>query len=191
MSLGITRPDSWHAARDLVKARGYERRDESFMLASGKQSHDYIDAKYAVDHGDRLVVVASAVVDLAEANGIEFDAVGGLTMGADPLAIAIAIVARKHWFSVRKARKERGRNQWVEGTRFVAGDRTRALLVDDVVSTGGSIMEAYNHVLDQGGVVTGVIPMVDRGDRAEKLFAERGVPYIPLITYTDLGIDPV
>lgn len=84
MSLVITRPDSWHAARDLVKTRGYEHREEAFMLASGKQSHDYIDGKYAVDHGDGLAVVASAVIDLAQANGIVFDAVGGLTMGADP-----------------------------------------------------------------------------------------------------------
>lgn len=189
MSLVITRPDSWHAARDLVKTRGYEHREEAFMLASGKQSHDYIDGKYAVDHGDGLAVVASAVIDLAQANGIVFDAVGGLTMGADPLAIGIAVVGHKNWFSVRKARKERGRNQWIEGTRFENG--TRVLLVDDVVSTGGSIVEAYEHVRDAGGVVTGVIPMVDRSDRAEKLFAELGVPYIPLITYADLGIDPV
>ena len=184
------RPDSWQAARDLVKQRGYNRREEPFTLASGQQSRDYIDGKYAVDHGDNLVLVAKAVAELAEANGIQFDAVGGLTMGADPLAIAVSIVAHKYWFSVRKTRKERGRNQWVEGTRF-DGQNLRVLLVDDVVSTGGSVLQAYEHVTAEGGVVTGVIPMVDRGEAAAKLFADHGIPYVPLMTYADLGIEPL
>ena len=186
-----TRPSSWQAAFDLVKSRGYQRRDEPFMLASGQMSRDYIDGKFAVDYGDNLVLVATAVVDLAAAEGIEFEAVGGLTMGADPLAIAVSIVAHKRWFSVRKQRKQRGRNQWVEGTRFERGAGTRVLLVDDVVTTGGSIMQAYERVLDDGGIVTGVIPMVDRGDIAEKVFVDKGIPYVPLITYGELGIDPV
>ncbi len=190
MSIMRTRPDSWQAARDLVKERGYDRSDQPFILASGKESHDYIDGKYAVDHGDRLVLVAKAVVDLAEAEGIEFEAVGGLTMGADPLAIAISIVAHKNWFSVRKARKERGRNQWIEGTRF-RGRNMRVLLVDDVVSTGCSILEACIHVEEEGGIVTGVIPMVDRAEAAAKLFADRGIHYFPLMNYADLGIEPV
>jgi orotate phosphoribosyltransferase len=190
MSVVITRPGSWQAARDLVQKRGYVRQEEPFTLASGGQSYDYIDGKYAVDHGDNLAVVARAVADLADANGIEFDAVGGLTMGADALAVAISIVAHKRWFSVRKARKERGRNQWIEGTRF-GDEEMRVLLVDDVVSTGGSVFEAYRHVEDQGGIVAGVIPMVDRGYTGAELFADRGVPYIPLMDYHDLGIEPV
>ncbi len=185
-----TRPDSWQAARDLVKERGYHRRDEPFTLASGKQSHDYIDGKYAIDRGDRLSLVAGAVAELAAANGIEYDAVGGLTMGADPLAIGIAVVTGKHWFSVRKARKDRGHNQWVEGSRL-RDAAMRVLLVDDVVSTGGSILQAYRHVTEDGGVVTGAIPMVDRGETAAKRFAEIGVPYLPLMTYADLGIEPI
>jgi orotate phosphoribosyltransferase len=189
MSVVIARPESWQAARDLVKRRGYERRDQPFKLASGQESHDYIDGKRAVDHGDSLVQVAAAVVELARANDIKFDAVGGLTMGADPLAIAIAVVAHKHWFSVRKERKQRGRNQWIEGVRFEAG--TKVLLVDDVVSTGGSIVTAYDRAVDAGAIVTGVIPMVDRGDVARRKFDKLGVPYIPLITYSDLGIEPV
>jgi len=191
MSMVRTRPSSWQAAFDLVKSRGYQRRDEPFTLASGQMSHDYIDGKFAVDYGDNLTLVATAVIDLAAVEGIRFDAVGGLTMGADPLAIAIAIVGHKRWFSVRKQRKERGRNQWIEGTRFEHEGETRVLLVDDVVSTGASIMQAYDHVSDDGGIVAGVIPMVDRGDVAAKLFADAGVPYRPLITYGDLGIDPV
>ena len=183
------RPQTWHAAFELIRTRGYERREEPFKLASGQLSHDYIDGKYAVDNGERLTVVSKAVAELAAANDIEFDAVGGLTMGADPLAHGVAMVTGKAWFSVRKEQKQRGREQWVEGTRLEPG--TRVLLVDDVISTGGSTELALERIAPLGVVVTGVIPMVDRGDVAAARFARRNVPFHALVTYRDLGIEPV
>jgi orotate phosphoribosyltransferase len=183
------RPDTWQAAFDLIRTRGYEHREEPFKLASGQLSHDYIDGKFAVDTGERLSIVSHAVADLAAMHGIEFDAVGGLTMGADPLAHGVAMVTGKAWFSVRKEQKQRGREQWVEGTRLQAG--TRVLLVDDVISTGGSTELALERIAPLGVVVTGVIPMVDRGDVAAKRFAKRDVPFVALVTYRDLGIEPV
>jgi orotate phosphoribosyltransferase len=90
---------------------------------------------------------------------------------------------------VRKEQKQRGREQWVEGTRLQEG--TRVLLVDDVISTGGSTALALDRIAPLGVVVTGVIPMVDRGDVAAKLFADRNVPFVALVTYRDLGIEPV
>jgi orotate phosphoribosyltransferase len=185
----IDRPDTWQAAFDLIRDRGYERRDEPFKLASGQLSHDYIDGKYAVDTGERLAIVSRAVADLAAAHGIEFDAVGGLTMGADPLAHGVAMVTGKAWFSVRKEQKQRGREQWIEGTRLTPG--TRVLLVDDVISTGGSTEKAFDRVTAVGAVAVGVIPMVDRGDVATQRFAARKVPFVALVTYKDLGIEPV
>ena len=183
------RSELWQSAFELIRTRGYEHRDEPFKLASGQLSHDYIDGKYAVDTGERLTVVSRAVAALAADNGIEFDAVGGLTMGADPLAHGVAMVTGKAWFSVRKEQKQRGRGQWVEGTRLEPG--TRVLLVDDVISTGGSTEIAFERVIAAGAVVTGVIPMVDRGDIAAKRFAQRNVPFVALVTYRDLGIEPV
>ncbi|MGH3674874.1 MAG: orotate phosphoribosyltransferase [Mycobacterium sp.] len=183
------RPDTWQAAFDLIRTRGYEHRTEPFQLASGQLSHDYIDGKYAVDTGERLAIVSRAVADLAATSGIEFDAVGGLTMGADPLSHGVAMVTGKAWFSVRKERKQRGREQWIEGTRLEPG--TRVLLVDDVISTGGSTALAFDRVTEAGAVVTGVIPMVDRGDGAAKLFERRNVPLVALVTYKDLGIEPI
>ena len=138
------RSELWQAAFELIRTRGHERRDEPFKLVSGQLSHDYIDGKYAVDTGERLAVVSRAVAELAAANGIEFDAVGGLTMGADPLSHGVAMVTGKAWFSVRKEQKQRGREQWVEGTRLQAG--TRVLLVDDVISTGGSTALALDRI---------------------------------------------
>ena len=92
------------------------------------------------------------------------------------------MVTGKAWFSVRKEQKQRGREQWIEGTRIEPG--TRVLLVDDVISTGGSTEIAFDRVTALGAVVTGVIPMVDRGDVAAKRFAERNVPFVALITYS-------
>ncbi|CAA0126697.1 Orotate phosphoribosyltransferase [Mycolicibacterium vanbaalenii] len=183
------RPDTWQAAFDLIRTRGHERRDEPFRLASGQLSHDYIDGKYAVDTGERLTIVSRAVADLAALNGIVFDAVGGLTMGADPLAHGVAMVTGKAWFSVRKEQKSRGREQWIEGTRLQTG--TRVLLVDDVISTGGSTEIALERVTAVGAVPVGVIPMVDRGDVAARRFAQHGVPFFALVSYRDLGIEPV
>lgn len=183
------RPPTWQAAFDLIRTRGYERREEPFRLASGQFSHDYIDGKFAVDTGERLTVVSRAVADLAAAHGVEFDAVGGLTMGADPLAHGVAMVTGKAWFSVRKEQKSRGREQWIEGTRLQPGDRV--LLVDDVISTGGSTEIALERVTAVGAVVAGVIPMVDRGNVAARRFAKHGVPFHALVTYRDLGIEPV
>jgi orotate phosphoribosyltransferase len=176
-------------AIELVKERGYERRDRPFKLASGQLSYDYIDGKYAVDTGERLALVSRAVTELAVAHDMEFTAVGGLTMGADALAHGIAMISGSAWFSVRKEPKPRGREQWIEGCRLTASDRV--LLVDDVVTMGGSILKAYDRVRATGSAVVGVIPMVDRGESGRQIFADRDVPYEPLMTYRDLGIEPV
>ncbi|MGV0743284.1 orotate phosphoribosyltransferase [Mycolicibacterium sp. XJ870] len=189
MSDASKRPETWQAAFELIRTRGYEHREEPFRLVSGQLSHDYIDGKYAIDTGERMAIVSRAVADLAAARGIEFDAVGGLTMGADPLAHGVAMVTGKAWFSVRKEQKTRGREQWIEGTRLTPG--IRVLLVDDVISTGGSTEIAYERVTAAGAAVTGVIPMVDRGDVAAGRFARLGVPFAALVTYRDLGIEPV
>lgn len=173
----------------LVRGRGYERREEPFKLASGQTSQDYVDGKRAVDTGESLMLVSRAVVELAQRHGIVFDAVGGLTMGAEALAHGVAIVANCAWFSVRKERKSRGHDQWIEGRRL--GPKDQVLLVDDVVTSGGSIQLAYERVVDTGAVVAGVIPMVDRGNQGAPWFAEKGIPYIPLMTYRDLEIEAV
>ena len=186
----VTTSISWQDAFEVIR-RGHEYRDQPFKLASGQTSQHYIDGKHAVDTGARLAVVCRAVVDLAAQHGIEFDAVGGLTMGADALAVGVAMVTGKAWFSVRKEPKSRGLEQFIEGFRLRDHPGTRVLLVEDVVSTGGSVRKAYDKVVEAGAVVAGVIPMVDRGEVASRVFADLNVPYVPLVTYRDLGIEPI
>ena len=175
---------------DLVARLGLERRDEPFTLTSGERSHEYIDGKKALARGADLRLAGEAAVDaLAELGVHEYDAAGGLTMGADPLAHAIAIVADVAWFSVRKEAKGHGQRRSVEGARLEAG--ARVVLVDDVVTTGGSIQQAF-HVLDALRiVVVGAVTLVDRGDVAGEFFADHGVAYAPLASYRDLEIPPV
>lgn len=180
---------AWDESVRLIRERAHFYRQEPFKLASGQYSHDYVDGKLAINTGSRLHVVSTAMIELAQRRNMDFTHVGGLTMGADPLAHGIAMVKDVGWFSVRKEPKPRGREQWIEGSQLTRADRV--LLVDDVVTTGGSILTAYERVIQAGAEVIGIMPMMDRGEIAGREFADRGVPYAPLVTYRDIGIAPV
>jgi orotate phosphoribosyltransferase len=169
-----------------VRARGYERRQEPFRLSSGGWSHDYVDGKYALAGGEALRLACQAVIDLV---GEAFDAVGGPTMGADALAHGVALLSGADWFSVRKEPKGHGRQAWVEGARLPEG--ARVVFVEDVVSTGGSLLRAIDRVLELGAVPVAAVTLVDRGPAVGRRFAERGIRYESLLTWADIGIDPL
>jgi orotate phosphoribosyltransferase len=171
----------------IVKARGHLRLAEPVQLASGDWSRDFVDAKRALQDGTDLETACRAMLDAVA--GIEFDAVGGMTLGADQFAHVLAVLARRRWFVVRKAAKGRGTNKRVEGAEV--GEGVRVLLVDDVVTTGTSILDAYEVVRDLGATVVGAVTLLDRGERARPKFEALGVPYLPVLTYRDLGIEPV
>jgi orotate phosphoribosyltransferase len=170
----------------LVREHGYERREEPFRLTSGGWSHDYVDGKHALARGDGLRVASEAVI---EAVAEPFDAVGGPTMGADALAHGVAILSGAGWFSVRKEPKGHGRESWVEGTRLAPGDRV--VFVEDVVSTGASMLRAVDRVLELGVVPVAAVTLLDRSAAAGKRFSERGIRYIALLGSADIGIDPL
>jgi orotate phosphoribosyltransferase len=174
---------------ELLLERAYIRRAEPFRLASGAWSRDYVDARLAIARGADLRLVATAILDLAEDEGVGFDAVGGLTMGADPLAHAVALLGDKAWFAVRKVAKAHGKQRLVEGVPLDAS--TRVLLVDDVVTTGGSVVQALDAVETTGAPVVLAVTLCDRGESARRMLEDRGVRYRPLTTYADLGIEPV
>ena len=161
-------------------------RTGDFTLKSGKRSSWFIDAKQTTCRADGMLLVADAALEVLPD---DVTAIGGLTMGADAFAIGVAVEAGCKWFSVRKEPKPRGREQGVEGARITADDTV--LLVDDVITTGGSTKKAYDRVVAIGATVVCVTPFVDRGDSGRALFEELGVTYRPLMTYRDLGIDPV
>jgi orotate phosphoribosyltransferase len=172
---------------EVIRQRGLLRLPEPVVLASGELSRDFIDGKAALSRGDDLKLACEAILD--SVGGVDFDAVGGLTMGADQFAHVIAVLAGKLWFVVRKEPKGRGTNKLVEGGKV--GEGTRVLLVDDVVTTGGSIQKAYDAITGLGAVVVAAATLVDRGEIAAQYFRERDIPYTPVVTYRDLGIEPV
>ncbi|MEX2588451.1 MAG: orotate phosphoribosyltransferase [Actinomycetota bacterium] len=168
---------------------GHEWREEPFQLANAGLSHDYIDGKRAIAKGSRYQLVAEAIVAMAAERGVEFDAVGGMTMGADPIAVAVAVRTDAWWFSVRKEAKKHGKLKRIEGAELT--EDTRVLLVDDVITTGGSTLSALDAVEEAGASVVLVTTLVDRSDMAGKALEARGVNYEPLLTYSSLGIEPV
>ncbi len=171
----------------IVKARGHLRLAEPVQLASGDWSRDFVDAKRALEHGADLELACQAMLEAV--GDVDFDAVGGMTLGADQFAHVMAVLARRRWFVVRKAAKGRGTNKRVEGAEV--GEGVRVLLVDDVVTTGTSILDALDVVRALGATVVGAVTLLDRGDTARGKFDALGVPYVPVLTYRDLGIEPV
>jgi orotate phosphoribosyltransferase len=173
---------------ETVRAEGYEYRDEPFELSSGTLSHDFIDGKRALCRGADLELACRYFAARATEAGIGYDAVGGLTMGADQFAHGVAIVTGCDWFVVRKAPKGRGTNKVLEGAD-IAG--RRVVVCEDAVSTGGSILKAVDAAVEHGATVVGAFTLIDRGDAFGATMTERDIWYLPIMTYRDLGIEPI
>ena len=161
-----------------------------FTLASGRASTLYVDARKTTMSPDGLALVGPLGLAAVRSAGWAPDAVGGLTLGADPVAYAIAyasaLVAEAgaggpppvRAFTVRKAPKAHGTGQLIEGP-FRAGDRV--VVVEDVVTTGGSALRAVEAVRAAGGTVVGVLAVVDREEGGrEAVEAEAGVAVLAL-----------
>lgn len=183
----MTAADRRRALLDLVRA-GLLELDAPVTLSSGAQSRWFLDGKAALARGEDLALACRCMLDLAEEAGIEFDAVGGLTLGADQFAHGVAVVGGKDWFVVRKQPKGRGTDKFVEGATLA--DR-RVLLVDDVITTGGSSLTAHERIAAEGGNVVLATTLVARSNEPAERFAAAGIPFVPLFTYADLGIPRV
>ncbi len=177
---------------DLVRERGYRRSAEPLLLSSGGTSYDYVDLRRAFARGEDLRLAAEVVAaSVAAARGASpgFDAIGGMTMGADPVAHAVALLTSTEWFSVRKGEKAHGSRRRVEGAELGPGVRT--VVFEDTVSTGRSLLEALDVVASTGAEVVLACSILDRGRLAAARFAELRVPYLALLDYGDLGIEAI
>jgi orotate phosphoribosyltransferase len=165
------------------------RTDGPFTLSSGLVSHWYLDARQTTFDGDGAKLVGAAVLAQLD-EGVT--AVGGMTMGADPIAVATAVVAvgagrQLRSFSVRKEPKDHGVGGRLVGP-VVEGDVVAAL--DDTVTTGGALVEAIDVMLEAGLLIAQAICLVDRsGGEAARRCSERGVPFSALVLPSDLGVD--
>lgn len=174
--------------KDLLLARSVRRGD--FVLASGRHSSFYIDARRTTMSGDGLAVVGGLGLDRLAVRGWTPRAVGGLTLGADPIAYALALTARRRGqlldaFTVRKQTKNHGTGQRIEGC-FAAG--YPVVIVEDVLTTGSAARDAIAAVQNEGGHVLGVMAVLDREEGGREAIEREGVLVEAFLTASDLGL---
>jgi len=177
------------AARDALVAHllAHSVRRGEFVLKSGKRSTWFIDSKQTVCRPDGMLLVAEAVLAVLPD---EATAIGGLTMGADPVAFAAAAVAATKGralksFSVRKEVKDHGGGGRVAGA-LDPGDRV--VVTEDTVTRGSSMLEAVRAVREAGAEPILALAVVDRAGSAAGLMESEGVAFRALVTAPDLGL---
>jgi orotate phosphoribosyltransferase len=170
----------------IVHEQALSSRPEPVQLASGFHSRWFVDVKQALAPGAHLELACRAMVATAEALGAGYDAVGGPTMGADQFSYGIALLTGRSWYVIRKEPKDRGTRKLIEGAPLDA--TTRCLLLEDVVTTGGSSLKGLDALEAAGAPVAAAVALVDRGAGAAERYAERGVPFAAVFTWDDLGI---
>jgi orotate phosphoribosyltransferase len=162
-----------------------------FTLASGRRSSYYIDCRPSTMSAEGLTLIGRLGVQAIRSRGWRPQSVGGLTMGADPVAYAVAAAS---WgsdlvldgFSVRKEAKEHGAGRLIEGN-FSAGNSV--VVIEDVITSGGSAQMAIDAVEAAGGKVLGILAVVDRGEGGRAMLESKGREVVALITSQDLGVD--
>ena len=164
----------------------------SFVLASGKTASFYLDAKQVVLDAAGAMLVGQAVLARLQSLGPLPDAVGGMSIGADPITAAVVTMAGVaglplKGFMIRKEPKGHGLGRYVEGP-VAAGNRV--VILEDVVTTGGSSLLAIDRAEEFGLTVERVVTLVDRLAGGADAFADRGIPMQSMLTIEDLGIDP-
>jgi len=150
-----------------------------FILSSGKRSNFYIDCRKVTLHPRGLKLISKIILEKIE--GIKLDAVGGLTLGADPIASALVALSDLPGFIVRKKEKEHGTRQKIEGW---LNPGWQVLIVEDVATTGGSALQAIEAVEAVGAKVTKVIAVVDREEGATE--ALKGYAFDPIFKKSEL-----
>lgn len=178
--------DTLERLRAVIESEAVMRGE--FVLASGKTSSVYLDCRRASLHPEGSVLAATALLDRIEELGLEPDCVGGPTMGADPLVGAMVPLSQQRGrplpgFLVRKEPKGHGTGNSLEG-QWKPG--WKAVVVEDTVSTAGSVLKALKRIEEAGVEVLAVLCLVDRElGGAETL---KDYVFSPLFTATDLGL---
>jgi orotate phosphoribosyltransferase len=173
-----------------------------FTLSSGGTSDYYIDCRTTTLHAEGGRLTGHAILELLEAHGIDAEAVGGLTMGADPIVSNVATASAwralkepekplLHGFLVRKTEKAHGTGRKIEG---FCKEGARVVIVDDVCTTGGSTITALQAAKEAGMVVAAVVCLVERqeaGGRPGVEAAAAGAPFLALFTAKDVRAEHV
>lgn len=177
-------PATWEALRQEILAKAVVH--GKVILSSGREADYYVDLRRITLEAKAAPLVGAALLDAT--SDLDYDAVGGLTLGADPVATAMLHVAAARGreldaFVVRKEGKHHGLQRRIEGPD-VAG--RRVLAVEDTSTTGGSVMTAVEALREAGAEVVGVAVIVERGARPK--ITEAGLPYIAVFELEDLEL---
>jgi orotate phosphoribosyltransferase len=171
----------------LLRQLSFERR--KVILASGKESDFYVDCKRTALTAEGHVLVGRLLFDRIRRLRPLVRGAGGLTLGADPLASAVALTSFLEGepvdsFIVRKEPKGHGTGQWIEGRKTIP-DGSRVAVLEDVITTGGSAAKAIERCRAESLVVVGVFALVDRDEGGRQALEALGVPVESLFTRHD------
>jgi orotate phosphoribosyltransferase len=159
-----------------------------FTLASGRESNHYVDARLTTMSPEGLAVIGPLALAAIREHQWVVDAVGGLTLGADPIAYATALASVTspplvRAFTVRKEAKQHGTGRLIEGP-MREGDRV--VVIEDVITTGGSALRAAEAVQRAGAVISGILALVDREEGGRAVLEGQGFAVICLATLSEL-----
>jgi orotate phosphoribosyltransferase len=192
----MTSPLEWTSTQqrsrllELMRTLAY--REGDFKLSSGQMSSYYIDSKKVTLHPLGALLVGALLLERMPASAI---AIGGLTLGADPIVTAVSVVSvlkrpekSVGAFIVRKEIKKHGSQQWLEGFTLPTG--SPVVIVDDVVTTGASGLQAVEKAEEQGCQILKILSLVDRNQGGRELYENRGYAYESLFVVDDFRSQP-
>jgi orotate phosphoribosyltransferase len=180
-------PSKAHLVK-ILRERSY--REGTFTLASGKTSTFYLDVKETALAPEGAFLIGALAVEALLNAGLKPHAVGGLTLGADPLATAVSLAffsvgMEVPAFIVRKQPKDHGTLAWIEGAKtFPKG--ASLVVLEDVVTTGGSSLKAVEKLEEAGFKVAAILTVVDRLEGARKTIEAKGLKFLSLCTLIDI-----
>jgi orotate phosphoribosyltransferase len=174
--------------KKIIIEMSYEEREVT--LASGRKSNFYFDGKQTTLHASGGLLVGKAFWEEVKQFEGPIHGVGGLTLGADPIATATSIAAELagdsvHAFIIRKEPKGHGTGQWLEGRKNLPPG-SRVVIVEDVTTTGGSSLQAVERAQEEGLVVLGIVTLVDREEGARAAIEAAGQKLRAVFTRTEV-----
>ena len=176
--------DEREELREILKKRSVLKGE--FTLVSGKKSNLYINGKMTTLNSRGLYLAARLMLDMLV--GIDYDAFAGPTIGADPLIGALLVLSaergiEKEGLLIRKETKGHGTKRLVEG---MIEKGMKVLLLEDVTTTGGSLLRAADAVISEGGTIAGIVAVVDREEGATERIAGAGYKFLSLFKISEL-----
>jgi orotate phosphoribosyltransferase len=177
--------------KELILKHALKRGD--FILASGKRSSYYIDMREVTLHPEGIYLVGRIMFQMIEEkrrNGLAIEAVGGVTLGGDPIVSSTAVISYLEKkplipFIIRKEPKSHGTGQWIEGMGNLRKDMI-AVILEDVVTTGGSSLKAVKISREHGLDVKGVFAVVDREEGGRGEIEKEGIFFQPIFSIKEL-----